>query len=163
LKYLHTALAYGRRYSLLQSGSNNIGGVGDIDVNADSSKSPFRRKILAWANREAHLTKAGTKIFDFSRFDSRRLATIPMHIERITSKPGNSENPDLKQLGHMVPKFQFASRDVPDRLGPQRYPFTALPVERVLNMASNWGRYGADTTMSNQSALYTAHVDDEFT
>jgi hypothetical protein len=109
------------------------------------------------------LDEAATKIFDASLFDSRRLAAIPMHIERIMSKPGNSENPDLKQLGHMVPKFQYASRDVPDRLGPQRYPFTALPVERVLNMASNWGRYGADTTMSNQSALYTAHIDDEFT
>ena len=82
---------------------------------------------------------------------------------RITSKPGNSESPDLRQLGHMVPKFQLVSRDVPDRLGPQRYPFTALPGERVLNMASNWGRYGADTTMSNQSALYTTHIDDEFT
>jgi hypothetical protein len=54
----------------------------------------FRHKFLAWAHCEAHLTKAATKIFDFSRFDSRRLAAIPMHIERITSKLGNSEIPN---------------------------------------------------------------------
>ncbi|KAH8744160.1 hypothetical protein F5882DRAFT_387714 [Hyaloscypha sp. PMI_1271] len=90
---------------------------------ADSSKTTFRHKFLAWAHREAHLTKAATKIFDFSRFDSRRLAAIPMHIEK----------------------------------------FTTLPEERVLNMTSNWGRSGADPTMPNPSALYTAHIDDEFT
>jgi hypothetical protein len=80
-------------------------------------------QILALAHREAHLTKAATKIFGFFRFDSRRLAAIPLHIERITSKPGNSEVPGLRQLGHMVPKLQLISRDAPDRLGPQRYPF----------------------------------------
>jgi len=65
----------------------------------------FRRNFLAWAHREAHLTKAATKIFDFSRLDSRRLAAIPTHIERITSKPGNSESPDLRQLWAFGPEI----------------------------------------------------------